>query len=821
MGEITGGIMAAAQEKQELADAIYAASPSGTLDATQIQNLTERYQAGEITVGARSLLDALSVPQLLDSLNQAGLSLDKLDEIVAEGELREINSFSALVVFHASYAQQLIKPEEDYDAFLAQKDRELGIVGQIYAREGRSITQEEFLNGFSNMDSAMDSAHLVYSKDDLDYYNRLVERFKTAGIAGQDFSLTQGLINRSVFLQRENYEGPLSVVAHSKPGMEAFNTFPDYSKYDPKTSISYVVHEGENVLSVAARMQAVLGTGDAAEGSRKIALMNGSADVAGYSLQAGQILEIPLDPSVEVVEHIVQEGESLFSLTAQYNMASRDSQAMSLVAIFNGLQDKNVIQPGQVLYIPIRNDGADLSPVDAPHIQDNRQTTLYVTEPHGTHHFETYGSAVQYATSAFPGYQESGLAIRALNTSSNEDMSDTVDQLIRKGGDTDAVFSLSLSGRPSFEEITADARPLARQALDYYGHHAPKILISAGNNYQDDREQYSIMPQIGSRNAFSVGATQQDEKGGSYIAPYSSPGADFTSTPLIAVEGQKVFGTSFSAPTLAAAAAQMNTWYGDRLSFEEIMYTAMLSTRIDISDCRQDEGNECKAPNLETGIFVTNGAGLPHHARAGAGEIDLKLWKDNLDKLATLKQGQDLQNRPVTLDIQAADLVNARGPDHNGVYHYDVQVPADIMVGKMIAEAGPLVKVQIESPSGYQSYMGPSVQSAAHVATSAFAFEEYKAGDTIRIASDKPLDDQFRLRVQGQEPGSALGALRDTLQAEGKMLTPHSTYENGAKAGQEYVQTYFAQPMPEQQLAELEKIRAPIAAPPAYNSASL
>ena len=149
---------------------------------------------------------------------------------------------------------------------------------------------------------------------------------------------------------------------------------------------------------------------------------------------------------------------------------------------------------------------------------------------------------------------------------------------------------------------------------------------------------------------------------------------------------------------------------------------------------------------------------------------------------------------------------SAKGPDKDGIYHYDMQVLADIMMGKVIAEAGPLVKVQIESPSGYKSYIGEAVRSGAHAATSAFAFEEYNAGDTIRIASSQPLGEDFRLTLQGQEPQSALGGLRDTLQAQGQMLLPHSAYENGTLAGQKYVQGYFSDPVPERPVSSLDNL---------------
>lgn len=815
MVKLTGGIMAeSAPKTQSLSEAMQEIVAAKRFPPEQIQAVVERYQAGQLELDAEDLANALHVPQLLVALNDAGLSLDEMDRLVAEGGLREMTSFSALVVWNSSYAGRFAGNAQDYAAEISRDEANLKTLSAIYTREGRTITEDEFINGVSNLDPYLEEPYLVFGQHDINYSAGLAQRMKNATIAAPDFDVTRALIDQSVFARRDNHEGDLSVVDLPGKFNNALNTFPDYSRYEPQSSFDYTVQPGDHLLAVAARLQPVIGAEKPDEAGRKIALLNGSADVESFSraLQPGQILKIPVDPAYEVVQHNVEKGESLNSLTAQYNMASKGPTVASLVATFNNLQNQDLIQPGQVLNIPIRSDGADLSPVEAPPDADNKATTLYVTESYDQHHFDTYGTAVQYAASAFPAYQDSGLSIKPLNPRNNDDMSITVDQLVRKGGPTDTIFSLSLSNKPNFSMITPQAAQLDQEAIEYYRHHAPNVLVSAGNNFQASDEQYSVMSQIGSRNAFIVGATHKDDRGESYVAPYSSPGADFTSTPLIPIDGKKVFGTSFSAPSLATSAAQFNSWYGNRLSFEEIMYAGMLSTRIDIADCTTVQQPECSVPELKTGVFVTNGAGLPHHARAGAGEIDLNRWKDNLDRLATLKQDQNLTNKPVEFQLTAHDLVNARTPSeqNNYVYEYDVQIPADMMMGKIVVEAGPLTRVQIESPSGYETYLGASVRAGTHTSTSAFAFEEYKAGNTMRITTDHPLGQDFRITLQGQEPGSALGALRDALQEEGQMPTPHSTYENGVEANRNYVQSQFGQPMPEEQPAAQEMQRAEI-----------
>lgn len=796
-----------AEKKLNLSEAIVQAGGlRGKMTAAQIEQMTAQYKDGQITVDAESLLVAMRAPEVLVSLNKAGLSLDQMDDIIKKDDIREMTSFSAMLVYQTSQAGQSARTVGEYDNQINQEVANLHTLSAIYTNENRTIGAADFIEGIGATDKFFGKNSLVFGTSHIDFDTKLADRLKMTGLATPDFSVTQDLINRSVFINRDRHQGPLSVVAYPTEHGNSLNTFPNYSQYDPKASFDYVVKPGDTLLSVAARLQPATGGDHPGEKIRSIALLNGSADIDGYSrhLQPGQTMKIPIAPAMEVVQHTVKEGENLQSLTEIYNMASKGAQRASLVAAFNSLQSPDALSPGQVLNIPITNDGADLAPLEGPQAKGGKETTLYITEPYSDHHFATYGTAVQYAASVFPDHKASGLTIKPLNPDGEPDMNDAVDQLIRKGGDTDAVFSLSLSKRPFFDSISPEARNLEKEALEYYKHHAPNVLISAGNNFQDNTEQYSVMAQIGSRNAFVVGATQKAEDGTSYVAPYSSPGADFTSTPLIPFDGQTTNGTSFSAPTMATSAAQFNTWYGDRLSFEEIMYAGMLSTKIDLGDCKLKTENNCAINTIEGSVFVTNGAGLPHHARAGSGEIDLTRWRDNLDRLATLKQTKGLENQPISLEVTANDLVNRKGPDKDGVYHYDVQIPTDIMMGKMIAEAGPLVKVQIESPGGYKSYIGEAVKAGTHAATSAFAFEDYKAGDTLRIASNRPLDNNFRLTMQGQEPNSALGGLRNALQEEGLMLKPHSTYENGTLTEEKYVQGYFSQPVPERQLAALD-----------------
>ena len=549
----------------------------GAMTDAQIQEITDQYQAGQLEVDGDSLWGALRNPALLVSLNKAGLTLGQMDEIVQKGDLRGMSSFSALVVYKTANAGEYASTTTQYFSQIRQEVKNLNILSQIYTREGRSLDKAEFLDGIGATDALTGKRSLAYGTNHIDYETRLAERMRSVGIADPDFNVTQDLIDRSVFARRENYQGPLTIVAFPSENGNELNTFPDYSKYDPKTSFDYVIQPGDTLLSVARRLQPALGGDHPGESLRSIALLNGSADIDGYSrrMQPGQIMKIPIDPSMEVVQHIVQDGENLQSLTKAYNTASKGPQVSSLVAAFNSLQNPELLYPGQVLNIPIKNDGADLAPIDGPQEKAGRETTLYITEPYGDHHFATYGTAVQYASRVFPDYQSSGLSIKPLNPDSDSDMSETVDELIRKGGDTDAVFSLSLSKRPYFDMISPEARSLEKQALEYYRHHAPNVLISAGNNFQESADQYSVMAQIGSRNAFVVGATQKAEDGSSYVAPYSSPGADFTSTPLIPFDGKNIYGTSFSAPTMATSAAQFNTWYGDRLSFEEIMYAGL------------------------------------------------------------------------------------------------------------------------------------------------------------------------------------------------------------------------------------------------------
>lgn len=78
----------------------------------------------------------------------------------------------------------------------------------------------------------------------------------------------------------------------------------------------------------------------------EIARANGIT--APYTIYVGQVLTIPMSTPMPMPmqQHVVQQGETLSSIAAQYGTT------WQAIAQLNNIKDPNVIFPGMVLKIP-------------------------------------------------------------------------------------------------------------------------------------------------------------------------------------------------------------------------------------------------------------------------------------------------------------------------------------------------------------------------------------------------------------------------------------------------------------------------------------
>ncbi len=108
----------------------------------------------------------------------------------------------------------------------------------------------------------------------------------------------------------------------------------------PTTETTYTVQPGDTLFSIALRFNTTVAA---------LAAANNIVDV--NSLEVGQVLTIPTEtadttPKSGEQVHIVQPGENLFRIGLRYGFTVDE------LAAYNGIEDPNSLEVGQVIRIP-------------------------------------------------------------------------------------------------------------------------------------------------------------------------------------------------------------------------------------------------------------------------------------------------------------------------------------------------------------------------------------------------------------------------------------------------------------------------------------
>ncbi|MGM0400096.1 MAG: LysM peptidoglycan-binding domain-containing protein [Chloroflexota bacterium] len=126
------------------------------------------------------------------------------------------------------------------------------------------------------------------------------------------------------------------------------------------TPITHIVKQGETVSQISrmydVAVQDIVDTNNLA--NRNL-------------IYAGQTLTISGIPEGDYVEHVVQPGETLFSIAAKYGVGVWD------VARRNGIQNINLVFVGDTLIIPGEGEGTPAPPTTRPDVQE----TIIITAP--------------------------------------------------------------------------------------------------------------------------------------------------------------------------------------------------------------------------------------------------------------------------------------------------------------------------------------------------------------------------------------------------------------------------------------------------------
>jgi hypothetical protein len=248
-------------------------------------------------------------------------------------------------------------------------------------------------------------------------------------------------------------------------------------------------------------------------------------------------------------------------------------------------------------------------------------------------------------------------------------------------------------------------------------------------------------------------------------------------------------GTSFSTPETATIYRQFSEWYGNVLTFEEIMAVGMMVTDLDILDYDTvDNVLETRPDGSQRAVparYKTNGAGLQVHERCGAGNIsfeNIELWNEMLKKMVGFKM---LMNDPGEFKSQKIDFGDAHEVRtlQNGKteYVYRVTVPENLTLGKLTfllpQEKDAHSDVYVTTPSGFEKRLPKSLFDV--VSTTAFNYEDVQAGDVIEIRSEHPFGDTAAMYLRGHEDENTIQKMRDYLRVEGILMAPLQNFDQG------------------------------------------
>lgn len=584
------------------------------------------------------------------------------------------------------------------------------------------------------------------------------------------------------------------------------------------------IKPGDTLKSIATRFSKIMGSSTIKDAVEKIASLNKITLIKNKEsvpLQAGDTILIPLPPENMIGAAVLKENSSLRQLAQGVKPYYYD-QSMSIediardLAKTNGIKTRNIddataLKAGEKLAIGYFNDTySHLAALKAPaEYKGTRHVELLIIEdeppeakdsgktPHIKETFRvaaSTGYAINRAVdlSRFHIIRAFLMQYPALGTS------DAL-RILMNAGDSPArdrfVFSHSMAvkGESWESEDQRNKRSAdnleyesVRLMLDNIEKARPTIFTASGNFWPDEGRYRQSFLATHSPHSVIIGAAGKyavaPSKGGAakVIAPYSSYGADVCS-PLPVALGKQMEGTSFATPLTAAIYRQLAEWYGDSLSFEEIMAAGLMSADRDIgdyTDAAQMTKRTWTHPEeikTATAQYRTNGAGLPHHERCGAGIINVENWQKSLDKMMLLKKpGQDAEGTSTKLSAGSPSEIMTDANGKPTRYIYRIAVPASQTLGKITfllpQNKNQHSDVVVRTPAGYEMLLPKSYTDV--ISTFALAYEDVQEGQFIEIHTGKPLAETAGIILRGNAPGNAIALLRDQLRMEGILPAP-------------------------------------------------
>ena len=600
----------------------------------------------------------------------------------------------------------------------------------------------------------------------------------------------------------------------------------DYHDAPPGGPEPYEIAKNDTLWSLAQRFQPAMGAATHQDALRMLAEQNNiklnAAGQPSRSLRIGETILIPVPVDVQIGYSTPREGVTLRML-AQNLKPIYHNQSLSVegiaaeVALMNGLDirridDTTLFKKDQQLRVAFLNDSHNQLPRMTPpaHYKGGRDVDVMVIEPADDHGKNTYRVATGTAYSVnpnvdlknfhswsemlldFPSRKMSDL-LRMLLNAENSPVQDRVIFSHSMAYKFDEPKADKIRNDKGFDSVTYER---IRLFLDQLDRARPIIFNAAGNFWPKEGRYIQSYQATHSPRAVMIGAAgryRTDIRGGSdrVMAPYSTHSADICS-PLPKFLGDQMEGTSFSTPLTAALYRQMSEWYGDRLSFEEIIAAALMTADRDVLDydnfqsLSKDPRVQPDKFNTHPAEFRTNGGGLPNHERCGAGILNPARWQQALDTMLVLKQTPDKDaGQTVTVRAGQPRIIPASQAGGTAEYVYSIRIPSAMTLGKLTfmlpQDKGRHSEIVVRTPSGFEKHMAKSLTDIA--STFAFAYEDVQAGQVIEIRTTEPLGPTAGIMLRGHAPGNAIAALRTHLAAAGILPAPNMTMAGNTVTG--------------------------------------
>lgn len=623
--------------------------------------------------------------------------------------------------------------------------------------------------------------------------------------------------NREADTLKEKVRKTVSLTAEwIKANGGELNNYPDAVPGGPEP---YVLQTGETLQDIAARFQDTMAMAGAQEAVNTLAKQNNLAPDA--RLEAGKTILIPMPVGRQLGNLTVRGNTSLMDLAkilhgTHYDSAATTEDIARELARMNGLDpekinDKGLVKKGQTLIAAYVNDVHTMfKPLTPPpSYKGGREVDLVVieskTEPSEVydHAKDTYrvASSITYAVNPQADMMQIHSWASILDYPAR-DNSDALDMLLDSAGspiNDRVIFSHSMAVKiPSAKaQFNRQSRPeegsLSYALISRYAQQMeesrPIIFTASGNfNPEEDRHVQSSGI-IHSPRTVLIGAAGNYGGKKTTIAHYSSYGADVCA-PLPRHMHEQMEGTSFATPLAAALYRQFNEWYGDILTFEEIMAAGMMTAEHNVLDTNPPNQADMLIPgnpNKNPAKFTTNGGGIPNHDRCGAGVLNAEKWQVALNKMVTIKQSisRPAEEHSYRLKAGVPVIVQPTDDSKKTRYIYRMVVPQALTMGKLTLNLpqgqGKHSEIVVRTPAGFEKHLGYTHTDI--LSTFAFAYEDVKAGDVIEIMTTEPLGPSAGMVLRGHTPGNTIAMLRDHLRAQGGLPAPLRTMLSGKTAG--------------------------------------